>query len=181
MSQKKKEPQQPAEEKMEQEAPGCENPLEPESDPVEEKLKQAEEQVLALNDKLLRTLAEYDNFRKRSVKEKEAIYPEAAAEAVAKFLPVLDSMERAAGFACADEEYKKGVDMIIHSFYEALTAAGVEEIPAKAGEPFDPALHNAVMHIEDENLEAGVIAQVFQKGYRLGDRVIRHTMVQVAN
>ena len=144
MSQKKKEPQQPAEEKIEQETPGCEKPSEP--DPVEEKLQQAEEQVLALNDKLLRTLAEYDNFRKRSVKEKEAIYPEAAAEAVAKFLPVLDSMERAAGFACSDEEYKKGV-----------------------------------MHIEDENLGAGVIAQVFQKGYRLGDRVIRHTMVQVAN
>lgn len=181
MSQKKKEPQQPAEEKMEQEVPGCENSPEPESDPVEEKLKQAEEQVLALNDKLLRTLAEYDNFRKRSVKEKEAIYPEAAAEAVAKFLPVLDSMERAAGFACADEEYKKGVDMIIHSFYEALAAAGAEEIPAEVGAPFDPALHNAVMHIEDENLGAGTIAQVFQKGYRLGDRVIRHTMVQVAN
>ena len=129
----------------------------------------------------MRTLAEYDNFRKRSVKEKEAIYPEATAEAISKFLPVLDSMERAAGFACSDEEYKKGVDMIIHSFYEALAAAGAEEISAEVGAPFDPALHNAVMHIEDENLGTGVISQVVQKGYRLGDRIIRHSMVQVAN
>ena len=134
-----------------------------------------------LNDRYLRMAAEYDNFRKRSVKEKEAIYPEATADAISKFLPVLDSMERAAGFACSDEEYKKGVDMIIHSFYEALAAAGAEEIPAEVGSAFDPAVHNAVMHVEDENLGAGVIAQVFQKGYRLGDRVIRHTMVQVAN
>ena len=148
---------------------------------VYKRQRQAEEQVLALNDKLLRTLAEYDNFRKRSVKEKEAIYPEAAAEAISKFLPVLDSMERAAGFACSDEEYKKGVDMIIHSFYEALAAAGAEEISAEVGAPFDLALHNAVMHIEDENLGTGVISQVFQKGSRLGDRIISHSMVPVAN
>ncbi|MDD3193234.1 MAG: nucleotide exchange factor GrpE [Oscillospiraceae bacterium] len=179
MSEKKKETKKPVEDVQETETPDAAKT--PEQDPVEEKLKQAEEQVLALNDKLLRTLAEYDNFRKRSVKEKEAIYPEAAAEAVAKFLPVLDSMERAAGFACNDEEYKKGVDMIIHSFYDALAAVGVQEIPAEAGSAFDPAFHNAVMHIEDENLGTGVIAQVFQKGYQLGERVIRHTMVQVAN
>ena len=116
---KKKETQQPQEEPQEKEDSSVEE-NQPQEDPVEEKLRQAEEQVLALNDKLLRTLAEYDNFRKRSVKEKEAIYPEATADAISKFLPVLDSMERAAGFACSDEEYKKGVDMIIHSFYEAL-------------------------------------------------------------
>ena len=179
MSDKKKETQQ--EEQLQEKENIAAKEETPQEDPVEEKLRQAEEQVLALNDKLLRTLAEYDNFRKRSVKEKEAIYPEAAADAVSKFLPVLDSMERAAGFSCSDEEYKKGVDMIIHSFYDALSAAGVEEIPAEVGSPFDPAMHNAVMHIEDENFGAGVIAQVFQKGYRLGERVIRHTMVQVAN
>ena len=156
---KKKETQQPQEEPQEKEDSSVEE-NQPQEDPVEEKLRQAEEQVLALNDKLLRTLAE---------------------DAISKFLPVLDSMERAAGFACSDEEYKKGVDMIIHSFYEALAAAGAEEIPAEVGSAFDPAVHNAVMHVEDENLGAGVIAQVFQKGYRLGDRVIRHTMVQVAN
>ena len=177
---KKKETQQPQEELQEKKDSSVEE-NQPQEDPVEEKLRQAEEQVLALNDKLLRTLAEYDNFRKRSVKEKEAIYPEATADAISKFLPVLDSMERAAGFACSDEEYKKGVDMIIHSFYEALAAAGAEETPAEVGSAFDPAVHNAVMHVKDENLGAGVIAQVFQKGYRLGDRVIRHTMVQVAN
>lgn len=180
---KNKETQQPQQDEPQVKVtpPEAEEENSPQEDPVEEKLRQAEEQVLALNDKLLRTLAEYDNFRKRSVKEKEAIYPEATAEAISKFLPVLDSMERAAGFACSDEEYKKGVDMIIHSFYEALAAAGAEEISAEVGAPFDPALHNAVMHIEDENLGTGVIAQVFQKGYRLGDRIIRHSMVQVAN
>ena len=164
---KKKETQQPQEELQEKKDSSVEE-NQPQEDPVEEKLRQAEEQVLALNDKLLRTLA-------------EAIYPDATADAISKFLPVLDSMERAAGFACSDEEYKKGVDMIIHSFYEALAAAGAEEIPAEVGSAFDPAVHNAVMHVKDENLGAGVIAQVFQKGYRLGDRVIRHTMVQVAN
>ena len=180
MSEKKK--QDPQQTKTEQQAAAeAKEPKQPKTDPVEEKLKQAEEQVLALNDKLLRTLAEYDNFRKRSVKEKEAIYPEAAADAVSKFLPVLDSMERAAGFACSEEEYKKGVDMIIHSFYETLTAMGVEEIPAEVGSPFDPAVHNAVMHVEDDSMQPNVIAQVFQKGYRMGERVIRHTMVQVAN
>ena len=143
--------------------------------------EQLRQELAEEKDRYLRLAAEYDNFRKRSVKEKEAIYPEAAAEAISKFLPVLDSMERAAGFACSDEEYKKGVDMIIHSFYEALAAAGAEEISAEVGAPFDPALHNAVMHIEDENLGTGVISQVFQKGYRLGDRIIRHSMVQVAN
>ena len=180
---KNKETQQPQQDEpqVKETPPEAEEENSPQEDPVEEKLRQAEEQVLALNDKLLRTLAEYDNFRKRSVKEKEAIYPEATAEAISKFLPVLDSMERAAGFACSDEEYKKGVDMIIHSFYEALAAAGAEEISAEVGAPFDPALHNAVMHIEDENLGTGVISQVFQKGYRLGDRIIRHSMVQVAN
>ena len=180
---KNKETQQPQQDEpqVKEAPPEAEEENSPQEDPVEEKLRQAEEQVLALNDKLLRTLAEYDNFRKRSVKEKEAIYPEATAEAISKFLPVLDSMERAAGFACSDEEYKKGVDMIIHSFYEALAAAGAEEISAEVGAPFDPALHNAVMHIEDENLGTGVISQVFQKGYRLGDRIIRHSMVQVAN
>lgn len=152
-----------------------------EKDPMEQKLEEAQQTIAELNDKLLRTLAEYDNFRKRSVKEKEAIYPEAKADAVAKFIPVLDSMERAAGFECSDPEYKKGVDMIINSFQEALAAAGVEEIPAEAGTPFDPNLHNAVMHVENEEMPPNTIAQVFQKGYRMGDRVIRYSMVQVAN
>ena len=152
-----------------------------EKDPMEQKLEEAQQTIAELNDKLLRTLAEYDNFRKRSVKEKEAIYPEAKADAVAKFIPVLDSMERAAGFECSDPEYKKGVDMIINSFQEALAAAGVEEIPAEAGTPFDPNLHNAVMHVENEEMDPNTIAQVFQKGYRMGDRVIRYSMVQVAN
>lgn len=177
MNEKKKNQVETETEELEQEAV----PLQTEEDLAEEKRKQAQEQVLALNDKLLRTLAEYDNFRKRSVKEKEAIYPDAIADTVGKFLPVLDSMERAAGFACSDEEYKKGIDMIIHSFYEVFTSLGVEEIPAQKGDSFDPALHNAVMHIEDAAMGTSEIGQVFQKGFRLGERVIRHSMVQVAN
>ena len=175
-------------EKEKKDTPSCEEAVENESaetlsekDPMQEKLEAAEQTIAELNDKLLRTLAEYDNFRKRSVKEKEAIYPEAKADAVAKFIPVLDSMERAAEFECTDPEYKKGVDMIIHSFHEALTAAGVEEIPAEKGTAFDPNLHNAVMHVENDEMEPNTIAQVFQKGYRMGERVIRYSMVQVAN
>lgn len=140
-----------------------------------------QQQLAELNDKFLRTVAEYDNFRKRSQKEKEMAYWNASADMVAKFLPVLDSMERALTFECKDAEYKKGVDMIISSFYEAMQSGGVEEIPAQVGDPFDPQLHNAVMHIEDENLDKNVLVQVLQKGYHIGEKVIRHAMVQVAN
>lgn len=139
-----------------------------------------QEQVDSLNDRLLRTMAEYDNFRRRSQREKEAIYPQATAAAVSQFVPILDTFDRALGAPCGDEDFKKGVEMILTNFKEVLTKLGVEEF-AEAGEPFDPEMHNAVMHVEDENLETGVIAEVFQKGYRMGDRIIRHAMVKVAN
>ena len=138
------------------------------------------EQVDSLNDKLLRTMAEYDNFRKRSVREKEAIYPQATAAAVAQFLPVVDTIERALAAPCTDAEFKKGVEMILQNFKDVFAKLGVEEFGA-AGDVFSPDFHTAVMHVEDEDAEAGVIVEVFQKGYKLGDRIIRHAMVKVAN
>lgn len=137
-------------------------------------------QVNELNDKLMRTLAEYDNYRKRSQKERLDIYPDAVASTVTKLLPVLDNFGRAMEVQCTDTEFKKGIDMIFTSFQEFLKGVNVEEISAQGG-PFDPNLHNAVMHIEDDALEENMVAMVLQKGYKMGDRVLRHAMVQVAN
>ena len=139
-----------------------------------------QEQMNALNDKYVRMLAEYDNFRKRSAKEKSDIYPRATADTVEKFLPIIDNFERAMSAPCADETFKKGMDMIFQAFMNTLTSLNVEVI-GKAGETFDPNLHNAVMHIEDEQYGDNEIVQVLQKGYRIGDRVVRYAMVQVAN
>lgn len=169
---------QAATEAREQEAP-------PEGQAAEQPQEKTEaeklqEQVDSLNDRLLRTMAEYDNFRRRSQREKEAIYPQATAAAVSQLVPILDTFDRALGAPCSDEEFKKGVEMILANFKEVLGKLGVEEF-AEAGEPFDPEIHNAVMHVEDDSLESGVIVEVFQKGYRLGDRIIRHAMVKVAN
>ena len=141
---------------------------------------QLKEQLTALNEKYVRMLAEYDNFRKRSQKEKDAIYPRATADTVEKFLPIIDNFERAMSAPCADETFKKGMDMIFQSFMNTLKSLNVEMI-GEAGETFDPNLHNAVMHIEDEQYGDNEIVQVLQKGYRIGDRVVRYAMVQVAN
>ena len=138
------------------------------------------EQLAQLNDKYVRMLAEYDNFRKRSQKEKTEIYPRATADTVEKFLPIVDNFERAMSAPCADETFKKGMDMIFQSFMSTLTALNVEVI-GKAGETFDPQLHNAVMHIEDDKYGENEVVMVLQKGYRIGDRVVRYAMVQVAN
>ena len=138
------------------------------------------EQLSQLNEKYVRMLAEYDNFRKRSQKEKDAIYPRATADTVEKFLPIIDNFERAMSAPCADETFKKGMDMIFQSFMNTLSGLNVEMIGVP-GETFDPNLHNAVMHIEDEQYGDNEIVQVLQKGYRIGDRVVRYAMVQVAN
>jgi len=147
-----------------------------EADPLETLQKNTAQ----LNDRYLRLMAEYENYRKRSTKEKSEIYPQATASAVEKFLPVLDNLERASGFERTTEEFAQGFDMICQSFGQVLGSLGVEEI-GQVGEPFDPLLHNAVMHIEDDSLGNNVVAQVLQKGYKIGERVIRHAMVQVAN
>ncbi len=129
------------------------------------------------NDKYLRMMAEYDNFRKRSAKEKDGIYADAFADCISDLLPILDNLERAAGCDQA-EALKKGLEMTAKAFADALSKMGVTEIETSA---FDPNLHNAVMHVEDETLGESSIVEVFQKGYCKGDKVIRYAMVKVAN
>ena len=133
-----------------------------------------------LYDKYLRTLAEYDNFRKRSQREKDAIYGDATVDAVKKLLPVLDNFERALNYECKDEEFKKGISLIQNTLKEVFDSMGVKEIP-DVGEQFDPNFHNGVMHVEDDSFGENEIAEVFSKGYKLGDRVLRPAMVKVAN
>lgn len=136
-------------------------------------------EIETLKDRLLRLNAEYDNFRKRSQKEKEGIYTDACYDIIKEVLPVLDNLERAVSVEGSAEDIKKGIDMTIRGFKGALEKLGVEEIDA-SGE-FDPNLHQAVMHDQDENLGPNKVAEVFQKGYKKGDKVIRYTMVKVVN
>ena len=141
---------------------------------------EAPQEQAQTDERYLRLAAEYDNYRKRTAKEKEALWSAAKADTVAAFLPVYDNLERAIKQETADEAYKKGVEMTMNQLKEGFAKLGVTEIPA-LGEPFDPNLHNAVMHIDDENLGENVVAQVFQAGFRCGEKVIRFAMVQVAN
>jgi len=133
-----------------------------------------------LLDRHLRLIAEYDNFRKRSLREKDEIYGNATAAVIAKLLPVQDSFERAREHDCASEDFAKGFEMIDKDFSGILASLGVEAF-GWPGEPFDPEKHHAVIHIEDENLGENVVAQVLQKGYRVGDKILRPAMVQTAN
>ena len=132
------------------------------------------------HDQYLRLAAEFDNFRKRSAKEKDGIYQDAKAETAKKFLPVYDNLERALKNETADEAYKKGVEMTMRELVKILEAMEIKPF-GMAGEPFDPQRYNAVMHVEDENLGENVIAEVFQTGFVMGERVIRFAMVKVAN
>lgn len=125
----------------------------------------------------LRVLAEYDNFRRRSKEERAGVYNEACSDVINEFLPVFDNIERAAAYA-TDENTAAGINMMAKAFAETLAKLGVEEIEC---ETFDPNLHNAVMHIDDDSLEEGAIVEVFQKGFKKGDKVIRYAMVKVAN
>lgn len=143
-------------------------------------LELAQEKAEQLNDRLLRTLAEYDNYRKRTQKEKDSIYPQAQADTVLKFLPIIDNFDRAMQCECADAEFKKGIDMIFSTFMQTMKDLNVEEY-GEVGEPFNPDMHNAVMHVEDEAYGENVVSQVLQKGYKIGERIVRFAMVQVAN
>ncbi len=134
-----------------------------------------------LNDRYLRMAAEYDNFRKRSQREREQAYTDAVSRAVTALLPTYDNLERAIKAETADVEYKKGVEMTMTQLTESLKGLNVTVIEASAGTTFDPNFHNAVMHVEDEALGENVIAEVFQQGFQIGDKVIRHAMVKVAN
>ena len=151
-----------------------------ETEAAEPETDKTAEELAAVKNQLLRTMAEYDNFRKRSAREKEALRTEIINDVTSRFLPVLDNLERALQNECADENYKKGVEMISDSFIETLKNLGVEEI-ASDGVPFDPNFHQAVQRVEDPELESGMVAQTFAKGYKIGDRVIRFAMVSVVN
>ena len=146
---------------------------------LKKQLEEKQSEIDALNDKYMRMAAEYDNFRRRSVKEREGVYTEAYGDAIAKVLPVIDNMERAAVYSDA-EKVAEGVAMTLKSFADILEKMGITSF-GEAGESFDPELHNAVMHVDDESLGENVIKEVFQKGYKKGDKVIRYAMVIVAN
>ncbi len=186
MSKDKKEkketaPQTDEEVKEEQsEAPQAEEAVSEEPKAEEKTEASADDELAALNDKYLRICAEYDNFRRRSQKEKTEIYADVKASAVKSFLPVYDNLERAIAQETSDEAYAKGVEMIMSQFMKTLEGLGVSKI-ADVGEKFDPNLHNAVMHIDDEEKGENEIVEVFQKGFMLGEKVIRFSMVKVAN
>ena len=139
-----------------------------------------EEKYNAERDAHLRCAAEYDNFRKRTIKEKEASYGNGKADAVAKMLPIYDNLERALNQETSDAAYKKGVEMTMNELLKIFGTLGVE-VFGNVGDAFDPNLHNAVMHIENEELPENSLSAVFQKGFRIGDKVVRFAMVQVAN
>ena len=141
----------------------------------------AAKQLESVKDQFVRLTAEYDNYRKRTAKEKDALYQDAKADTIREFLAVYDNLERAvATEGDEDSPHKKGLEMIFHQYQEILKKLGVAEMEA-LGQPFDPEKHNAVMHIDDESLGESVVSQVFQAGFTLGDKVIRHAIVQVAN
>ena len=146
-----------------------------------EQMELAAKQLESVKDQFVRLTAEYENYRKRTAKEKDGLYQDARADTIREFLAVYDNLER----ACAaegddDSPHKKGLVMIFHQYQEILKKLGVEEIAA-LGQTFDPETMNAVMHVDDENFGENTVAQVFQAGFRLGDKVVRHAIVQVAN
>lgn len=142
--------------------------------------EKAQQALAQEHDSYLRLAAEYDNYRKRSQKEKENAWATAKAETIKELLPVYDNLERALKQETCDEAYAKGVQMTMTQLKTVLEKLGVEEIPAQ-GQPFDPNLHNAVMHMEDEAFGENIVAEVFQAGFKLGEKVIRHALVKVAN
>ncbi len=151
-----------------------------ETEETPDPLAEAQEQLKAEQDKYLRLAAEYDNYRKRSQKEKDSLYRDAKADTIEKFLPVFDNLTLALAQETEDAAYKKGVEMTMNGLMEILKKMDVT-VYGEPGEIFSPDLHNAVMHVEDENYKEGEIVQVFQKGFKLGDKVIRFAMVQTAN
>ena len=172
-SEAKKAEEKPADKKQDKkESKAAEEKKEEQSSPAEE-LKGA-------NDRYLRLLAEYDNYRKRSQKEKDSLYADIKSDTVAKFLPVYDNLVRALAQSTEDEAYRRGVEMIMTQFNTTLEKLGATRIES-LGQKFDPSLHNAVMHVEDEEKGENEIVEVFQEGFMMGEKVIRFAMVKVAN
>ena len=159
----------------------AENTAEEATEAVDDKMAELEKELAASKEAHIRTLAEYDNYRKRTAKEKENTWVDAKAVCIAELLPMLDNFDRALGVTDSDfESYKKGVEMIYQGFCETLKKLGVEAF-GEEGDEFDPNFHSAVMHVDDESLGENVLAQVFSKGYKLGEKVLRPAMVKVAN
>ena len=181
MSAKKKNEHGEAEQAQEQEAelnaPTPEEAAEPETP---QKEAPSSEKPQEDSERYLRLMAEFDNYKKRSAKERENIYTDVRVDTVTKFLPVFDNLERAMKTETADEAFKKGVEMTFNQLTDVFKKLGVEEIES-VGQKFDPAMHNAVMHVEDEAYGESEIVEEFQKGFRIGDKVIRFSMVKVAN
>ena len=155
----------------------AEKKKEEKTEPQEDKKPEAPQ---AQSDAYLRLLAEYDNYRKRSQREKDSLYADIKADTLLKFLPVYDNLVRALNQPTEDEAYRKGIEMIMTQFCTTMEKLGVEKIES-LGKTFDPALHNAVMHVDDETKGENEIVEVFQEGFRLGEKVIRFAMVKVAN
>lgn len=158
----------------------AESPAAEEESKAETAVHSFEELLSAEKDRYMRLAAEYDNYRKRSQKEREALYADVRADTIVQFLPVFDDIERALKAGSPDETFKKGLEMTMNSFMEILAGFGVSVIPA-VGHPFDPSLHNAMMHTEDESVGENIIVEEFHKGFLMGDKVIRYSMVKVAN
>lgn len=173
------------EEPVETEAPAEETPVAEGEDSLAEgkasaALARAKKALKDQEDAYLRLAAEYDNFRRRTTKEKSEAYTNAKADAALKFLPVYDNLERALNQGTEDEAFLKGVEMTMTQLLDVLASLDIKPIEA-VGQPFDPNLHNAVMHIEDENFGENTVAACFQTGFMMGEKVIRFAMVQVAN
>ncbi len=176
---------QPKAEEPKQEEKPAEAPKKEEKPAKEPKAKAEKEpdlksQLAAEKDKYLRLLAEYDNFRRRSQKEKENIYTDVRGETLKKFLPVYDSLWRALTQTAEDDPARKGLEMIMTQYENALTQLGVSLIEA-VGQPFDANFHNAVMHVEDESVGENIVVEEFEKGFKIGDKVLRYSVVKVAN
>ncbi|ADU27168.1 nucleotide exchange factor GrpE [Ethanoligenens harbinense] len=156
--------------------------LQKELDAAKADAQTCKSQTDTLNQRLANTLSEYENYRRRTASEKEALSADASAKAVKALLPALDSLARAIDFAEADPaSFQQGVEMTLKQMEAGFSALGVVEIEAEAGQAFDPDRHNAVAHVDDDSLGESVVAEVFQKGYAIGDKVIRHSVVKVAN
>ena len=184
MSRKNKETaqkeEQPIEETPVEEAPEAMVEEVSETDALRAELESAQNDLAAEKDKNLRLRSEYDNFRKRSARERDNIYADVKADTLKKLLPIFDNLERALRQETADEAYKKGVEMTMTQFLEALQTLGVTPIDC-VGKEFDPERHNAVMHIEDESCGENTVVEVLQQGFMLGDKVLRFAIVKVAN
>ena len=145
-----------------------------------EEVEKLKEELAEVKDRHTRLIAEFDNLKKRSAKEREGLYNSILGDIIEKLLPVIDNLEKAAESESKDEEYKKGIELVLKQFKDVLVANGVKEIEA-VGKPFDPELHEAVSIIQDETLGEKIVAQEYRKGYMIGNKVIRHSMVIVAN